>query len=44
MPSIPTRLTCFGKAVTHHEAACLVLCALLTILVDLRAWQVPLHF
>ena len=34
-------LTCFGRAVSNNEAACLVLCALATILLDLHAWQVP---
>jgi hypothetical protein len=44
MPAVPCQLKCFGRPVTHQEAACLVLCALLTILIDLRAWQLPLHF
>ncbi len=40
----PPRLTCFGRVVSSNQAACLVLCALATILLDLRAWHVPLHF
>jgi hypothetical protein len=40
----PPRLICFGRVVTSNQAACLVLCALATILLDLHAWHVPLHF
>jgi hypothetical protein len=30
--------------VGQAQAACLALCGIATILLDLRAWHVPLHF
>ena len=38
----PPRLTCFGRIVSQNQAACLVLCALATIMLDLHAWHVPM--
>jgi hypothetical protein len=38
----PPRLTCWGRVVSNNQAACLVLCALATILIDLHAWHVPM--
>jgi hypothetical protein len=40
----PPRLRVFGRAVGQAQAACLALCGIATILLDLRAWHVPLHF
>jgi hypothetical protein len=40
----PPRLTMFGRAVGRREAACFMLIGIATILLDLRAWHVPVHF
>lgn len=37
------RLKCFGRPVGHLSAACLVLCGLATMILDLRAHHVPLR-
>jgi hypothetical protein len=37
------RLKCFGRVVGQLQAACLVLCGLATVLLDLRANHVPLR-
>lgn len=37
------RLRCFGRPVPHLQAACLVLCGLATMVLDLRAHHVPLR-
>jgi hypothetical protein len=36
------RLKCFGRPVGHLQAACLVLCGLATVLLDLKANRVPM--
>jgi hypothetical protein len=36
------KLKCFGRAVGRMQAACLVLCGLATVILDLRANHVPL--
>jgi hypothetical protein len=37
------RLKCFGRAVGHAQAACLVLCGMATVLLDLHAHRIPLR-
>jgi hypothetical protein len=37
------RLTCFGRPVGHMHAACLVVCGLATVILDLHAHHVPLR-
>jgi hypothetical protein len=37
------RLKCFGRPVGHLQAACLVLCGLATVVLNLRANHVPLR-
>jgi hypothetical protein len=37
------RLKVLGRPVGHRQAACLVLCGLATVLLDLRAHRVPLR-
>jgi hypothetical protein len=37
------RLKCFGRPVGHLQAACLVLCGLATVLLDLKANRVPMR-
>jgi hypothetical protein len=37
------RLKCFGRPIGHLHAACLVLCGLATMILDLRAHHVPLR-
>lgn len=38
-----TGLRCFGRAVGHLQAAALVICGLVTIILNLRAHHVPLR-
>ena len=38
------KLKCFGKPVGHFQAAMLVVCGLATVLINLRAFHVPLRF
>lgn len=37
------RLKCFGRPVKHVQAACLVLCGLATVVLNLHAYRVPLR-
>ncbi len=37
------RLKCFGRAVGQMQAACLVLCGVATLLLDLHAHRVPMR-
>ncbi len=39
----PPRLSVLGRAVGQNQAVCLALCGIATILLDLRAWHVPVQ-